>query len=253
MIENIIDYIDSLFETRDMPSYREETGLNLAPERPIQTLGYATNLTLETVEGAKAKGVDLLLTHHDAWDFIFGLKATCMEVLETAGIGHYFNHLPLDDCDFGTNGSLMDVLDLDMVDKTHQYDGYYCGRLAKTRQVISFKDFVSKLEDRLGEPVRAWNYGPDHVDCVGLVCGAGGLTTLMEESIKLGSDTYISGEHNLYAIQYAQFTKTNLIIGSHTFTELFGIEHLAKKVGQHFGLNVVQVQESHIEATDHRP
>ena len=50
-----------------------------------------------------------MITHHDAWEFIYGLKETCKEKLFEYNISHYFNHLPLDDCDFGTNNSLIEI------------------------------------------------------------------------------------------------------------------------------------------------
>lgn len=59
---------------------------------------------------------------------------------------------------------------------------------------------------------------------VGLVCGNGGPTACLKESVENKCDVYITGEHNLYTIQYAKFKGKNLIIRSHTFTEIFGIE-----------------------------
>lgn len=45
-------------------------------------------------------------------------------------------------------------------------------------------------------------------------------------------DINITGEKVLYIIEYAKFTGMNLIISSHTFTEIFGIESLSKKLGK---------------------
>lgn len=59
----------------------------------------------------------------------------------------------------------------------------------------------------------------------------------------------LTGECNLYTIQYAQFKGINLIIGSrHTFTEFFGIQSLAIKLNDKKELEVVRLNEEHYEA-----
>jgi len=59
----------------------------------------------------------------------------------------------------------------------------------------------------------------------------------------------LTGECNLYTIQYAQFKGINLIIGSHTFTEFFGIQSLALKLNDNKKvLEVVRLNEEHHEA-----
>jgi len=59
----------------------------------------------------------------------------------------------------------------------------------------------------------------------------------------------LTGECNLYTIQYAQFKGINLIIGSHTFTEFFGIQSLALKLNDNKKeLEVVRLNEEHYEA-----
>ncbi|MPN32091.1 hypothetical protein SDC9_179567 [bioreactor metagenome] len=53
----------------------------------------------------------------------------------------------------------------------------------------------------------------------------------------------------MYATEYAQFKGVNLIVGSHAFTELFGIESLALKLSENIKeLEVVRLNEGHYEA-----
>lgn len=252
-LNEIIEYIDTQFETSNLDNYSDESGITVNSTIDIKKIGYCTNLTLESVEGANEAGVNLLITHHDAWHFIYGLQEACINKLKEYGIAHYFNHLPLDDSDFGTNESLIKVLGLKSVKKTHLYDGYYCGRVAEFEEAIPFLDFAAIMEDKLGESIKAWQFNDKPVKRVGLVCGAGGETTLIKESIDLGCDTYISGEKNLYSIQYADFKETNLMIGSHTFTEIFGVDSLVKKIKEQFDdIEIVLINESHCEAKDNR-
>ncbi|WP_255351325.1 Nif3-like dinuclear metal center hexameric protein [Caloranaerobacter sp. TR13] len=89
----------------------------------------------------------------------------------------YFNHLPLDDCDFGTNNSLLEKLGLQIIEKSHEEDGFYCGRIAEFKEEITLEELVKELENVLGEPVKAWRFKAGGIKRVGLVCGGGGLTS----------------------------------------------------------------------------
>lgn len=250
-LDDIEQYIRSLFNTIDNENFDKESGITVRGIEEIKSIGYCTNLTLETIEEAKKCNVDLIITHHDAWEFIYGLKDACKEKLLEYNISHYYNHLPLDDCDFGTNNSLAERLGLKIIEKSNEEDGFYCGRIAEFQEEISFKELVDKLEDILEEPVKAWQFKDGNIKKVGFVCGGGGFTSDVKVAVDKDCDVYITGEKVLYTIEYAQFAKINLIIGSHTFTEIFGVESLAKKIkeGVH-DLDIIQLKEEHLEASN---
>lgn len=59
---------------------------------------------------------------------------------------------------------------------------------------------------------------------------------------------YITGEKILYTVQYAQFIGMNLIVGSHTFTEIFGVRTLSEKLKEKYSyLEIVELIEEHFE------
>ena len=63
-----------------------------------------------------------------------------------------------------------------------------------------------------------------------------------------GCDTYITGEASLYTIQYAHFIGLNLLVGSHNFTEIFGVEKLARKILEiNDGIKIIHLNENHFE------
>jgi len=247
-LNKITDYILTLFDTTDNKEFHNESGVTVESINEIKKIGYCTNLTLQTIEEAKENNVDFLITHHDAWDFMYGLKEACNEKLQAYQIAHYYNHLPLDDCEFGTNNSLVNSLGLKVIEKSHLEDGFYCGRIAEFENEISMKELVKRLEKLLEEPVRAWQFNDRNIKRVGIVCGGGGYSTDVKVAVDKACDVYITGEKVLYTIEYAEFKKMNLIIGSHTFTELFGVESLAKKISQQFGdIEIIKIQEKHLE------
>ncbi len=248
-LTEIEEYILSLFDSRNNDCFHEESGITVRGTEKIKRIGYCTNLTLDTVEEAMHNNVDLIITHHDAWDFIYGLKDACREKLLENNMSHYFNHLPLDDCDFGTNNSLIAKLGLRIVERSHLEDGFYCGRITEFNKEITFEELVRKLEALLEEPVKAWKFKDKAIKRIGLVCGGGGLTSDVKEAAEKNCDVYITGEKVLYTIEYAKFVGMNLIIGSHTFTEVFGIQSLAKKIKERFNdIEIIKLKEEHLEA-----
>ncbi|MFZ5969070.1 MAG: Nif3-like dinuclear metal center hexameric protein [Bacillota bacterium] len=250
-LNELEQYITSLFDTRDNEHFQEESGVTVRGAEEIKRIGYCTNLTMETIEEARKNNIDLIITHHDAWESLFGLKEACKQKLLAYNISHYFNHLPLDDCEFGTNNALVERLGLRIVKKSHLEDGFYCGRIAEFEEEIPFEELVQKLETILEEPVKAWRFKNGNIKRVGVVCGGGGLTPDVKIAVEEDCDVYITGEKILYTIEYAQFAKINLIIGSHTFTEVFGIEGLAKKINEKFNdVEIIRLKEAHLEVLE---
>jgi dinuclear metal center YbgI/SA1388 family protein len=246
---DVVDRINSLFEVKNEEIYFNESGITYNAGREVKKIGYCVNLTLETIEEARLHGVDMMVTHHPAWDEIYGLKDACIEKLAEYAISHYFNHLPLDDCNFGTNDSFLNKLNLEIVKRTHEWEGLYFGRVAEFSRDIEFNELVMNIEKLIEEPVKSWRFNNKLIKRVGLVCGNGAPTSCLKEAVENECDVYITGECNLYTIQYAQFKGINLIIGSHTFTEIFGIQSLALNLKLKLKeLELVELIEKHYEA-----
>lgn len=238
----------SLFNTRSNKHYNSQSGFTYISNNGINKIGYCTNLTPDSIKEANKARVDLILTHHDAWDFMFEMREDCHELLKEYNISHYFNHLPLDDCNFGTNSSLIQKLGLTEIKKTHDFDGFYCGRIAKPKTKLSFNALTIHLEELLAEPVKAWDFGVQEVDKISLVCGGGGQITDVKEAVEQKCDVYITSEYSLYTLQYAKHMKINLLIGSHTGMEKFGVESLAKKLKkQNNKLDFFELKEEFVE------
>ena len=247
-VSHIVERINELFNVKSKEIYSSESGITYHAGKEVEKLGYCVNLTLETIEEARIHGVDMMVTHHDAWDEIYGLREACIKKLAEYGISHYYNHLPLDDCNFGTNDSLLKKLSLKIIKRTHEWEGLYFGRIAEYDKEVELNELVKNIENLLEEPVKYWRFNDRKVKRVGLVCGNGGTTTCLKEAVENKCDVYITGECNLYTIQYAKFKEINLIIGSHTFTEFFGIQSLALKLNENEKeLEVVILNEEHYE------
>lgn len=250
-LNDILAHIVGLFDTRDNPEFASESGITYDAGRPIATVGYATNLTPEVVDEAHALGVDLLVTHHDAWDFVYGLKDRSREHLAACRISHYYCHLPLDDAPFGTNAAIANALGLRTISRECPDSGFSCGLFGEypEGEAPSFEEFVASVSGILDEPVSAWRFGSDRIRRVFILCGAGHLTTDMKVAVERGADVYLTGEKILYSLEYAKLSGMNLVVGSHAFVELPGVCGLCARIGEGFpDLRIVEVPEAHLEA-----
>lgn len=96
--------------------------------------------------------------------------------------------------------------------------------------------------------MKSWQHPDRLIYHLGIVTGGGGMTADIKEAVDHQCDAYMTGEKMLYTIEYARFAGINLIVGSHTFTEIFGVEGLIRHIlRQHSSLTAVQLVEAHIE------
>jgi dinuclear metal center YbgI/SA1388 family protein len=229
-----------------------EYGFTYRVEKDIKKIAYATNLTPETVEKAAKVNADLLITHHDAWDFLYGMREVCVEELEKHEISHFFIHSPLDFIHFGTCTALFEQIDIDEITSysTYENDKEYPG-IGTFNKSLSFSKLKNRLEHKLEEPVKAWQNNNRPVKKVAILTGAGNNSALIKYAKENGCDAFITGERTLYSVQYAKFAGMNLYVGSHTYTEIFGVENLALKIQEAYPvLEIIRINEEHIESAE---
>lgn len=226
----------------------DEFGVTCDACKDITRIGYATNLTPEVIEAARERKVDLIVTHHDAWSFLYGMKEACLDLLNRYGMSHIYAHLPLDAAEFGTAAALVGAFGAQVEEKVMLYEGYLCGRTGSLPEPMDFQAFVARVQDVCGEKVFAWKNSDKPVKKIGLVPGGGIRTDYVKECVDHHCDVFITGEKLLYTIEYAKFAGIHMIVGSHTVTEVFGVQALVEKLREKFpDVQSVQIPESHLE------
>lgn len=195
------------------------------------------------------ENVQLIITHHDAWDFIYGMKEQCSKMLEENSISHFYIHLPLDFAEFGTCNSLLKEIGVsEIIQQTHFRDNKEIIGIGLYAEPITFEELVERITSRLGEDVKAWKNSNTLIRKVGVITGAGNSTALISQAKETGCDVYVTGEKTLYSVQYAKFIGLNQIVGSHTFTEIFGVKSLVEKLKNEFNeIEVIYLEEEHFE------
>lgn len=235
--------IMSLFDSEKLAAMPQEWGIYNELDREIGRIGYATNLTPEIIKKANSMEVDFILTHHDSWEFLFGMKRECNALLQEYQLTHAFFHAPLDDADFGTSASLAKALGINKTKKELPYvEIYYGGRMGELDSEVSFETFAARLSELLEEPVRQYqNHAGVKKICV--AAGGGNLTTEMKIAAEKGCDTYVTGEYSLYSAQYARFVGMNLLVGSHTNTEVLGVKAMSEKLVKGTTMEIKRIWE----------
>lgn len=244
---DLLDRIRACFEPVNLDDYDGEFGYIDNSQTAISRVGYAASLDPTTSEKAVSAGMDVILTHHDAWNFLYELRTRVLEMLKAASLSHCFVHLPLDAAPFGTSASLAERLGLRIMSDFASYEGLACGRICETPVPEPLDVVASRLADVTRAGVRVWHNNSAAIRRVGITTGGGNLTDVLREAADMGCDTYITGETNLYTVQYARYRNMNLIVGTHTHTEFPGVETLANKLRLSTGLEFAPICEEDTE------
>ena len=250
LIKDFENFIIKTFtkEKLEFVKGKNEYGFTNIGRDDVLKLGYCTNLSIESAQEAVKNNVNLLITHHDAWEWMTGIKEDALEILKQSNITHFYIHLPLDDAEFGNNTSILKKLGFKVIDKFSNDEGMYCGRIGEIEEPIEFEKLVDRIEILLEEPIRKWKNNERLIKKIGVITGAGFSAIDIKEAVSLGCDAYFTGEKILYTVQYAQYSKINLLVGSHTFTEIFGLESLVKMINEKYPLvESIKIKEEHIE------
>ncbi|GIS80133.1 MAG: hypothetical protein CM1200mP14_16990 [Gammaproteobacteria bacterium] len=93
---------------------------------------------------------------------------------------------------------------------------------------------AKELEVILNGPVRVVKGGPEVIEKVGVVTGAG--ASFIEESVALGLDALVTGEMNHAEYFDAIELGISVLLGGHYATETFGVKALGAHLEERFGL-----------------
>ncbi|MFF2016922.1 Nif3-like dinuclear metal center hexameric protein [Paenibacillus sp. NPDC058177] len=244
------DFIKSTFGNLvEQFKENDEYGYNNPQSQDIIVVGFTTNLTPDVVHKAVDNKVQFIITHHDAWDFLYEVKEQCVKELIENEISHFYIHLPLDCAEFGTCNSLLQEIGISKITQQTHYEGNHeIIGIGEYNEPIAFEELVDRISTALAEDVKAWKNSNTMIKKVGIVTGAGNSTDLIRQAKEAECDVYITGEKSLYSVQYAKFAGINLIVGSHTFTEIFGVKSLVERLKAAFNeIETIYLEEEHVE------
>jgi len=234
-VKYLDDYLRTAEEVADAPEAMN--GLQVSNAGEVTRLAAAVDLCAATVRLAGEQHADLLLVHHGM--FWGGLKPLVgpafrrVAGLIKGNIALYAAHLPLDrHPDVGNNSVLARLLDIKVRGEFGSHHGApvgVWGEYSGTREDLSWV-----LTKTLGTAPRLMPFGPERVQRIGIVTGAGG--PLIPQAAAAGLDTYITGEGQHWTFFDAEELGLNVFFAGHYATETVGVKALAEHVSKKFAI-----------------
>ena len=223
---------------RDYPGAKN--GLQVTHNKLVKKVGWAVDADIESIRKAGKERVDFLIVHHGIFwgNSALDRKIRAKRIREAKrlGVAIYSSHLPLDaHPEFGNSIGLLRALGLG--DLKRKPFGVAMGR-AIGWKVEGVKIWISDLgfwirdlRSNEGEKLRRWEgvkvieAGPKICRKIGIVTGGFGD---LDQVVKAGLDTLITGEVDYPTEVKAKELGINLILGGHRETEVFGVRALGK-------------------------
>ncbi len=187
-------------------------------EKEVKKIGFALDLTSETLKNAKELNVDLIVTHHPV---IFKaqksfIKGNLPYELAISGISAISAHTCFDCAKGGVNDVLCEVLGITDVTEIPT-DGCVVPMLRMGNiDCMPSCDFAKIVSEKLNTDCRV-TVGKEKIKKVA-VCGGAGAD-FIDDAIKAGADCYVTGDCSHHNFIDAKEKGITLIAAGHFETE----------------------------------
>ncbi len=232
-VKDICEFIDTI-APYDTKCEWDNCGLLVGcGEKEIKKIGFALDLTPETLFHAVDIGAELIVTHHPV---IFTAQKSFLEgnmAFEAAakGISVISAHTCFDCADGGVNDVLCDLLDIrDAKGIESSECAVPMARIGNIDETDS-DSFARKVSGALGTTSRVIGY-KGSVKKVA-VCGGAGMDFYLD-AVKMGADAYVTGDISHHQMLLAQQTGVPVIAAGHFETENPAMSVLKKAVSDKF-------------------
>lgn len=239
-LKSVVDFLDETFSVKILQDFPNAlNGLQLANNGEIKKVVGAVDANRDSIEKAIAQGADLLCVHHGLyWSGVQSLVGPTYELYKEAidaNLAIYSIHLPLDSHhDYGHNASIAHHLKLSIEGTFCECMQQPCGLICLDNQSDNLT--LSKRLYTLFPKLHALNFGPEIPHKIGIASGSGGQG-LLEESVRCGIDTIVTGEIRYSALSFAQLHRLNIYACGHYNTECFGVKNLLKLIAEKFSIH----------------
>ena len=237
-LHELVEFLDRELMVSEIADYPGAmNGLQLANEGRVDRVVAAVDASLPVIEAVAAGGPGLLIVHHGMfWQGaqpVTGAFYRKLRVAMEAGLAIYSSHLPLDvHPEWGNNALLAGALGVVDPRPDIEIKGFRVGLSGRWQG--SREELKARLEETLGRRVHLCPAGPEEISRVAIITGgAGSEIAKIAES---GVEAFITGEGPHWSYCLAEELGMNLFYGGHYATETFGVQRVAKLIGERFGL-----------------
>jgi len=213
---------------RDYPGAKN--GLQVSHNRIVKKIGWAVDADIESIQKAGKEKVDFLIVHHGLFwgssTLDREIRAKRIREAKRLGVAIYSSHLPLDaHPELGNSIGLLRALGLG--DLKRKQFGIAMGKAIGWKVEggrWKLRDLVNRLSRAMGRKAVVLGRGPKVCRRIGIVTGGFGD---LDQVVKAGVDTLITGEADYPTEVKANELGMNLILGGHQQTEVFGARELS--------------------------
>lgn len=236
--DDLVRWLDDYLDIDAVPD-PSLNGLQVEGGAEVHNVAVAVDSSLTTFEQAAELGADMLIVHHGLfWGparAVTDMHARRLRFLLENDINLYAAHIPLDaHHEVGNNWGLARLLGMADLEPFGDWQGHAVGVKGTFPNPISLRDLADQLETELGESVLVHAGGKTEVGSLGIVSGAAARD--IELAADAGLDAFLTGEpkHDTFYIAFER--GLNALFAGHYMTETVGVNLLAKKLEDEFGL-----------------
>ena len=232
--DEILGYADGLLNVAAFPEFGP-AGAQVLGAEEVRKIVCGVSSSLELFERAAAAGAQLVLVHHGIfWRneplVVDRRQRRRLEVLFAADMTLAAYHLPLDaHPEVGNNARLAARLSVEV---ERPFAGIGVG--GRLREPIGAEEFVARVEEAVEREALVFPGGPERVERVAILTGASGHDLVA--AAREGYDVFVTGEAEEPNMHAARELEIHLVAAGHYATERLGVQALAERLAERFGL-----------------
>jgi len=235
-LPELVEFLDKEIEI-DSIKDKWKNGLQLEGKKDVVKIGFAVDVTLNTIQQAVANQCDMIVAHHallsQPFEAIKGMIARKLGLLMKNDISVYVAHLPMDIHKRYSHGKIIaELLDLHSLDKFGEQEGKFFGFTGYIRHKMSLDDLKKMVDAKLAASSRTFAYGPAEIQNICIVSGGGGFA--IEEAARKNIHCYLTGEMKHSELLLAKDLGINVILAGHYETEKPGIIKVSQLLTKKF-------------------
>jgi dinuclear metal center YbgI/SA1388 family protein len=233
--DEILAYADDLLDVERFPEYGP-AGAQVLGAAEVAKLVCGVSSSRELFERAAAKGAQLVVVHHGLFwrnePLVVDQRLRGrLQVLFDADMTLAAYHLALDaHPEVGNNVRLAEQLGL-TVERAFATIGVG-GRVAAP---VTLDAFVARAREVLERDPLVLPHGPERIERVAISTGASGYELI--RAAHEGYDLFLTGEPEEPNAHAARELGIHLVAGGHYATERLGVQALASRLADRFGLD----------------
>ena len=232
--DEILAFAAELLDVGSYPDYGP-IGLQVAGAANVDKLVCGVSASRELFERAAAAGAQMVLVHHGLfWErdtrVVGAVTRERLRALFDADLTLVAYHLALDaHPELGNNANL--ARELGVEPERRFADVGWGGPLTEPTAIEALSERIANAVGR--EPL-VFPYGPEPVERMA-IC-SGGAARYLADAIDEGYDCFLTGEAAEPTMHMAKEAGVHFVAGGHYATETSGVQALAARVAESFGL-----------------